>query len=61
MLAIVSASRNASVPHKLLFDYMVAVRPKSKQINTTNLTISFSMENAKRAAQVGFKPTTYCL
>ena len=24
-------------------------------------SISFSMENEKRAAQVGFKPTTYCL
>ena len=32
---------------------------KSKQGNTTNLNISFSMENEKRAAQVGFKPTTY--
>ena len=33
------------------------VRPKSKQGNTTNLNISFSSE--KRAAQVGFEPTTY--
>ena len=32
---------------------------KSKQGNTTNLNISYSisMENEKRAAQVGFKPT----
>ena len=34
---------------------------KSKLGNTTNLNISFSMENENRAAQVGFKPTTYCL
>ena len=34
---------------------------KSKQGNTTNLNISFSMENEKRAAQVGLEPTTYCL
>ena len=34
---------------------------KSKEGNTTNLNISFSMENEKIAAQVGFKPTTYCL
>ena len=40
---------------------MGTVRPKSKQGNTTNLNISFSMEKEKRAAQVGFKPTTYCL
>ena len=40
---------------------MGTVSPKSKQGNTTNLNISFSMENEKRAAQVGFKPTTYCL
>ena len=32
---------------------------KPKQGNTTNLNISFSMENEERAAQVGFKPTTY--
>ena len=32
-------------------------RPKSKQCNTTNLNISFF--NEKRAAQVGFEPTTY--
>ena len=31
---------------------------KSKQ---GNLNISFSMENEKIAAQVGFEPTTYCL
>ena len=31
----------------------------SKQGNTTNMNISFS--NEKRAAQVGFKPMTYCL
>ena len=40
---------------------MKTVRPKSKQGNTTNLNISFSMENEKGAAQVGFKLTTYCL
>ena len=34
---------------------MGTVRPKSKQGNTTNLNISFSMENEKRAAQVGFE------
>ena len=34
---------------------------KSKQGNTTNLNIFFSIENEKRAARVGFKPTTYCL
>ena len=34
---------------------------KSKQGNTTNLNISFSMENEKRAAQVGYEPTTHCL
>ena len=34
---------------------------KSKQGNTTNLNVSFSVENGKRTAQVGFKPTTYCL
>ena len=34
---------------------------KSKQGNTTNLNISFSMENEKRDAQVGLEPTTYCL
>ena len=33
--------------------YMGTVRSKSKQGNTTNLNISFSMENEKRAAQVG--------
>ena len=33
----------------------------SNQGNTTNVNISFSMENEKRAAQVGFEPTTYCL
>ena len=32
---------------------------KSKQGNTTNMNISFYMKNEKRAAQVGFKPTTY--
>ena len=32
---------------------------KSKQGNTTNLSISFSMENEKRAAQVGLKPMTW--
>ena len=34
---------------------------KSKQGNTNNLNIFFSMENEKRAAQVGLEPTTYCL
>ena len=34
---------------------------KSKQGNTTNMNISFSIENEKRAAQVGLEPTTYCL
>ena len=35
---------------------------KSKQgNNTTNLNISFSVENEKRAAQVGLEPTTHCL
>ena len=32
---------------------------KSKQGNTTNMNISFSMENEKRAAQVELEPTTY--
>ena len=41
--------------------HMGTVRPKSKQGNTTNLNISFSMENKKRAAQVGFKLMTYYL
>ena len=41
---------------------MGTVRPKSKQGNTTNLNISFSMKNEKKnPAQVGFKPTAYCL
>ena len=34
---------------------------KSKQGNTTNMNISFSIENEKRSAQVGLEPTTYCL
>ena len=34
---------------------------KSKQGNTTNMNISFSIENEKRAAQVGLEPTTYCM
>ena len=39
--------------------YMETVRPTQlKQGNTTNLNISFSMENEKRAAQVGLEPTT---
>ena len=50
--------------------YVGTVRPtvhvyvrKSKQGNTTNLIIIFfeSVQNERRAAQVGFKPTTYCL
>ena len=38
---------------------MGTVIPESKQGNTTNLGISFSMENDKRAAYVGFEYTTY--
>ena len=34
---------------------------KSKQGNTTTLNISFSIENEKRATQVGLEPMTYCL
>ena len=34
---------------------------KSKQGNTTNLNIYFSLENEKISAQVGLKPMTYCL
>ena len=34
---------------------------KSKQDNAIILSISFPMENEKRAAQVGFVPTTLCL
>ena len=34
---------------------------KWKQGNPTNLNNSFSIENEKRAAQVGLEPTTYCL
>ena len=34
---------------------------KSKQGNTTNLNISFSMENEKKSCSGGLKPTTYCL
>ena len=40
---------------------MGTVRHKSRQGNTTNLNVSFSMENEKRAAQVGLEPTAYCL
>ena len=32
-----------------------------RTVHTTNLNISLSMENEKRAAQVGFDPTTYCI
>ena len=35
-------------------------RHKSKQ-GKTNLNTSFSIENEKRASQVGLEPTTYCL
>ena len=39
--------------------HMETVRPrKSKQGNTTNLNSSFSTENGKRVAQVGFEPMT---
>ena len=42
---------------------METVRPvrvhRSKQGNTTNLNISFSKENEKRAAQVGLEHTAY--
>ena len=34
---------------------------KSKQGNTTNLNIFFSMENEKRAAQVRLEPMTHWL
>ena len=34
---------------------------KSKEGNTTNLNVSFSVENEKRAAQVGIEPMIYCL
>ena len=39
---------------------MGTVRSKSKQSNTTNLNITLSVESEKRAAQVGFEPTTQC-
>ena len=42
--------------------HMGIARPKPIQGNTTtNLNISFSIENEKRAAQVGLEPTTHCL
>ena len=47
--------------HTYVYVYMGTVRPKSKQGNTTNLNISFSIENDKRAAQLGFKHMTYLL
>ena len=42
---------------------MKTLRPTyiNKQGNTTNLNNSFSIENEKRAAQVGLEPTTHCL
>ena len=40
---------------------MGTVRPKSKHGNATDPNISFTMENEKRAALVGFEPTTLCL
>ena len=43
-----------------LLDLYTYIR-KSKQGYTTNVNISFSMENEKRAAQVIFELTTYCL
>ena len=43
--------------------YMKTLRPtyinQNKAIQLTNLNNSFSMENEKRAAQVGLEPTTY--
>ena len=34
---------------------------QNQAIQLTNLNVSFSMENEKRAAQVGFEPTAYVL
>ena len=34
---------------------------RTKQGNTTDLSISFPIENEKRAVQVGLKPTAYTL
>ena len=47
--------------HTYVYVYMGTVRPKSKQGNTTNMNISFSIENDKRAAQLGFQHMTYLL
>ena len=47
--------------HTYVYVYMGTVRPKSKQGNTTNMNISFSIENDKKAAQVRFEPMTYLL
>ena len=47
--------------HTYVYVYMGTVRPKSKQGNTTNMNICFSIENDKRAAQLGFQHMTYLL
>ena len=45
-----------------MIHYMKTLRPtQNKQGNTTNLNNSFFTEKEKRTAQVGLKPTTYCL
>ena len=49
------------IHHIIIVHGNLSYRPKSKQGDTTNLNISFSMENEKKAAQVGLEPTTYCL
>ena len=43
-----------AMPEQLVLMYV----HNSKRGNTAHLNISFSMENEKRAAQMGFKPTT---
>ena len=55
-----TAYEDAALPTELPRQ-LRTVRPKSKQGSTTNLNISSSMENEKRAAQVGHEPTIYCL
>ena len=47
--------------HTYVYVYKGTIRPKSKQGNITNMNISFSIENDKRAAQVRFKHMTYLL
>ena len=49
------------IKHSIYIHEKILDLHKSKQGNTTNLNNSFSMENEKRAAQVGLEPTTYCL